>query len=86
MGILREMPFLEMLDVEFIKGMPRPGAIKTHMPFQFQPYSKGAKYLYITRNPYDCCVFFFYRPKGLPYYNFTDGTFDEFVKMFIEGK
>ncbi|KAM7296013.1 sulfotransferase ssu-1-like [Ixodes scapularis] len=86
MGILREMPFLEMQGVESIKDMPRPGAIKTHMPFQFQPYSKDAKYLYITRNPYDCCVSFFYHTKGLPHYNFADGTFDEFFEMFIEGK
>ncbi|XP_029849154.3 sulfotransferase ssu-1-like [Ixodes scapularis] len=86
MGILREMPFLEMQGVESIKDMPRPGAIKTHMPLQFQPYSKDAKYLYITRNPYDCCVSFFYHTKGLPHYNFADGTFDEFFEMFIEGK
>ncbi|KAG0443395.1 hypothetical protein HPB47_014967 [Ixodes persulcatus] len=66
--------------------MARPGAIKTHMPFQLQPYSKDTKYLYIARNPYDCCVSFFYHTKGLPRYNFADGTFDEFFEMFIEGK
>ncbi|KAM7289784.1 sulfotransferase ssu-1 [Ixodes scapularis] len=86
MGILREMPFLEMVGAESIEDMPRPGAIKTHMPFQLQPYSKDAKYLYIARNPYDCCVSFFYHTKGLPPYNFADGTFDEFFEMFIEGK
>ncbi|KAG0417304.1 hypothetical protein HPB47_005704 [Ixodes persulcatus] len=47
----REMPFLEVQGAESIKEMPRPGAIKTHMPCRLQPFSEDAKYLYITRNP-----------------------------------
>uniref|UniRef100_A0A131XYD4 Putative sulfotransferase n=1 Tax=Ixodes ricinus TaxID=34613 RepID=A0A131XYD4_IXORI len=86
MDAFRVMPFLELQGAESIAEMPRPGAIKTHMPFRFQPFSKDAKYFYITRNPYDCCVSFFYHTKGMPEYNFTEGTFDEFFEMFIEGK
>ncbi|KAG0418446.1 hypothetical protein HPB47_004794 [Ixodes persulcatus] len=81
----REMPFIEFQGVDSARDMPRPGAIKTHMPFQWQPYSKDAKYIYITRNPYDCCVSFFYHTKAMPEYRFKDGTFDEFFEMFIEG-
>ncbi|CAN7938709.1 unnamed protein product [Ixodes hexagonus] len=86
MDTFTEMPFLEMQGAESAEQMPRPGAIKTHMPFRFQPFSKDAKYIYITRNPYDCCVSFFYHTKGMPEYQFTDGTFDEFFEMFIDGK
>ncbi|KAL1485193.1 hypothetical protein MTO96_032111 [Rhipicephalus appendiculatus] len=79
------MPFLEKQGSECARLMPRPGAIKTHMPFHLHPYSKQAKYIYITRNPYDCCVSFYYHTKGLPDYRFEDGTFDEFFDMFLDG-
>ncbi|KAH7972558.1 hypothetical protein HPB52_013429 [Rhipicephalus sanguineus] len=87
-GLLEQstaMPFLEMQGSKSARIMPRPGAIKTHMPFHLHPYSKQAKYIYITRNPYDCCVSSYYHTKGLPAYCFEDGTFDEFFDMFIEG-
>ncbi|KAG0425721.1 hypothetical protein HPB47_027150, partial [Ixodes persulcatus] len=71
---------------ECIKHMPKPGAIKTHMPFRFQPFSADAKYIYICRNPYDCCVSFFHHTKNIYAYQFQDGTFDEFFELFIEGK
>ncbi|KAG0425717.1 hypothetical protein HPB47_027146 [Ixodes persulcatus] len=85
LSFYREMPFLEFQGEDSARDMPRPGAIKTHMPFKFQPYSKDAKYIYITRNPYDCCVSFFYHTKAMPEYKFQDGTFNEFFEMFIEG-
>lgn len=81
-----EMPFLEVQGAEALKDMKRPGPIKTHMPFRFQPYSEHAKYIYVTRNPYDCCVSFFYHTRDMPEYRFQDGTLDQFFEMFIEGK
>lgn len=79
-------PFLEFLGAESVHAMKRPGAIKTHLPFNKQPYSAKAKYIYITRNPYDCCVSYYYHTKTLPLHNFEDGTFDQFFEMFMEGK
>ncbi|KAL1457326.1 hypothetical protein MTO96_006251 [Rhipicephalus appendiculatus] len=81
-----EMPFLEFQGAESVQGMKKPGPIKTHMPFRFQPYSKDAKYIYVARNPYDCCVSYFYHTKHFPDYKFQDGTFDQFFEMFLEGK
>ncbi|XP_054928340.1 sulfotransferase ssu-1-like isoform X2 [Dermacentor andersoni] len=81
-----EMPFLEAQGAESVEDMKRPGPIKTHMAFRFQPYSKAAKYIYVARNPYDCCVSHFYHTKHMPEYHFEDGTFDEFFDMFVEGK
>lgn len=82
----KAMPYLEMQGAESAAEMARPGAIKTHMPFHLQPHSKEAKYIYITRNPYDCCVSFYCHTKGMSGYSFKDGTFDEFFDMFIEGR
>lgn len=79
-----KMPFLEACG--HIGRTPRPIAIKTHLPFQKQPYSKQAKYLYLSRNPYDCCVSYFYGIKVAPAYAFEEGTFEEFLDMFLEGK
>ncbi|KAH7941143.1 hypothetical protein HPB49_010337 [Dermacentor silvarum] len=81
-----QMPFLEAQGAESVEDMKRPGPIKTHMAFRFQPYSKDAKYIYVARNPYDCCVSYFYHTKHMPEYHFEEGTFDQFFDMFVEGK
>ncbi|KAL1436969.1 hypothetical protein MTO96_048990 [Rhipicephalus appendiculatus] len=51
-----------------------------------QPHSASAKYIYVIRNPYDCCVSYYHHCKGLPWYRFTDGSFDDFVDAFVRGK
>ncbi|XP_040073437.1 sulfotransferase 2B1-like [Ixodes scapularis] len=79
-----KMPFLEACG--HIGRTPRPIAIKTHLPFPKQPYSKQAKYLYLARNPYDCCVSCLYAIKVAPAYALEEGTFEEFLDMFLEGK
>lgn len=80
------VPFLERVGAEGAERMPRPGAIKSHLPYDKIPLSKDAKYIYLARNPYDCCVSFYYHAKGFPVYQFQNGTFDEFFDMFIEGR
>ncbi|CAN8023396.1 unnamed protein product [Ixodes persulcatus] len=78
--------FLEMTGSPAVKKMCRPGSIKTHFSFDKHPYSTRAKYLYIARNPYDCCVSFYHHTKSFPAYFFETGTFNEFFHMFLEGK
>lgn len=78
-------PFLEFTGAEGAQKMARPGPIKTHLPFDKQPYSEDAKYFYVTRNPYDCCVSYYYHTKMSPAYFFEDGTFDQFFDVFVEG-
>lgn len=79
-------PFLELMGPDSAKHMKRPGAIKTHLPFRLQPYSPEAKYIYVVRNPKDCCVSFYYHTKYSPGYNFQDGTFNDFFELFIRGE
>ncbi|EEC12321.1 sulfotransferase, putative [Ixodes scapularis] len=86
MDCSEQMPFLEFQGAESAWKMPRPGAIKTHMPFHLHPFSTSAKYFYICRNPYDCCVSFYHHTRRVPEYDFQDGTFDEFFEMFVNGK
>lgn len=79
-------PWIDLLGAEAADKMPRPGAMKTHLPFEKVPYSPHAKYINVTRNPYDCCVSFYHHMLNtqfeLPY---GDG-FGEFLDQFIEGK
>ncbi|XP_029830100.2 sulfotransferase ssu-1-like [Ixodes scapularis] len=79
-------PFLLFTGAQGAEEMPRPGAIKTHFSFNKQPYSKEAKYFYVTRNPYDCWVSFYHHMRNTPAYFFEDGTFDQFFDLFMEGK
>ncbi|XP_040074812.1 sulfotransferase 1C2-like [Ixodes scapularis] len=85
-NFFRSTPFLELLGAEEAKDMTRPGAIKTHLPFDKHPYSERAKYIYVTRNPYDSCVSFYYHTENFPAYEFDDGTFDEFFDLFVRGR
>lgn len=50
------------------------------------PWSEKAKYIYVARNPKDCCTSFYHHMKVLPGYQFADGTYDEFLDMYISGK
>ncbi|XP_015928413.1 sulfotransferase ssu-1-like [Parasteatoda tepidariorum] len=79
-------PFLEMLGPDEIGKMPGPGCIKIHFPFNLTPYSPDAKYVYVARNPRDCCISFYYHTKLFPAYYFNDGTFEDFFELFIKGE
>ncbi|KAG0418452.1 hypothetical protein HPB47_004800 [Ixodes persulcatus] len=81
------MPFLERMGVEGLADLPRPGsAIKTHMLYDEDRVSKRAKYIYVARNPYDCCVSFYNHYKLFPLYQFEDGTFEQFFEQFMRGE
>lgn len=78
-------PFLEMIGADSVRNMTRPGAIRTHLSYGVIPYSERAKYVVVARNPYDCCVSYYYHLKNFPGYEFENGTFDEFFDAFVEG-
>lgn len=78
-------PFLEYTGADTVRKMAGPKLIKTHLPCQVAPFSDRAKYVVVTRNPYDCCVSFYHHTKASSLYQFSNGTFDEFFDMFVEG-
>lgn len=79
-------PYLEMMGAEAAEKMVRPGVLKTHLPFRKQPYSEQAKYIYVTRNPYDVCVSYYYHMRSMTPKSVTDVSFGKFHEMFISGK
>lgn len=61
--------------------------IKTHLPYSLVNQNPKAKYIYVTRNPKDCVVSFYHHTVGFPrHYDFADGKFDTYFKLFLEGK
>ncbi|XP_077538151.1 sulfotransferase ssu-1-like isoform X3 [Haemaphysalis longicornis] len=61
------------------------GAIKTHMLYDKDRICPEAKYVYVLRNPFDCCVSFYHHYKMYPIYGFENGTFEDFLQLFLEG-
>ncbi|XP_077512424.1 sulfotransferase ssu-1-like [Amblyomma americanum] len=83
---MRKGSYLEFVGAEGARKLHRPTAIKTHLPYFKLPYPAKAKYIYVTRNPYDCCVSYYHHLRAMPWHRFAEGTFDELLDMFIEGK
>lgn len=79
-------PYLEMLGAEAVEKMPRPSPIRSHLPFDMIPYANHAKYIYVARNPKDCCVSLYHHTKMFPSYGFSNGSFDDFFKVFLKGE
>ncbi|GFS42508.1 sulfotransferase 1C4, partial [Trichonephila inaurata madagascariensis] len=80
------LPFLEMTTMEELSRLKKPRCIKTHLPFDRINFSKEAKYIYVARHPIDCVVSFFHHTRFFPIYFFSDGDFDDYFGLFIEGK
>lgn len=80
-------PHLEEVGAEPLASLPRPRLIKTHLQRGMTPFSSGARYLVIVRNPFDCAVSFFHHTRGFPkHYDFSEGTFADFFECFLAGE
>ncbi|XP_077524218.1 sulfotransferase 2A1-like [Amblyomma americanum] len=78
-------PFIELMGVDAVLQMPRPGALTSHLPFDKRKHSTRAKYIYIARNPYDCCVSFYHFIKHFTPKDWQDVSFDSFLNLFLSG-
>lgn len=78
-------PFLEYEGEEALDRVTSPRIIRTHLTIGRFPYSEKAKYVYVARNPWDCCVSAYHFIKQLP--KLEDyGTFDQFFEIFLKGE
>lgn len=78
-------PFIDMMGAEAAANPARKGPLVTHLWLKQIAFSKRAKYIYVARNPFDCCVSYYHFVKAVPPKSF-DGSFDTFFKAFISGK
>ncbi|XP_037275775.2 sulfotransferase 1E1 [Rhipicephalus microplus] len=79
-------PYLEWMGIKSVLEMRRPGAIKTHLPFEKNPHSPHAKYIYMARNPFDCCASYYTHMRTMPLSRPESASFDIFFDAFLEGK
>ncbi|KAH9362320.1 sulfotransferase ssu-1-like [Haemaphysalis longicornis] len=79
-------PFLEFTGTWGVEAITPPRLLKTHFAFDRQPYHEDAKYVCVVRNPKDCCVSFYHHSRGIPGYEFMNGSFDDFFELFVRGE
>ncbi|CAN8004436.1 unnamed protein product [Ixodes hexagonus] len=83
---VRRTPILENHGAKAIQDMPPPRTIRTHLQLLRYNFNDKAKYVYVARNPWDTCVSLYHFIRGLPKFQFGDGTFDEFFEAFVTGE
>ncbi|XP_077531185.1 sulfotransferase ssu-1-like [Haemaphysalis longicornis] len=76
----------ELTGMHYLNKAQPPRFLKTHFPYEHQLKNPKAKFIYLTRNPLDTCVSFYYYVRGAPMYDFEDGSFDDFVQAFVMGE
>ncbi|XP_022251957.1 sulfotransferase 1C2-like [Limulus polyphemus] len=79
-------PFLDLSGTEVAETMESPRLFRTHLPYRLVPKNPSTKYVYVTRNPFDCCVSFYYHMKGMKHISGVSGSFEDFFEDFILGK
>ncbi|KAL1466913.1 hypothetical protein MTO96_042420 [Rhipicephalus appendiculatus] len=78
-------PNIDYLGAEAAVNPARKGPLRTHLPLNQIVFAKHAKYIYVARNPFDCCVSYYHSVRGVTPKS-ADASFDTFLKRFISGK
>lgn len=79
--------FLEWAGKKTAESLVQPASIKAHMPANIIPWSEEAKYIVVIRNPKDSVVSYYFHVKGMDkFYDFADGTFDDFFDVWMSGE
>lgn len=73
-----------------VTSRPSPRLIKSHLPYHVIPKSKEgskrSKYIYVARNPRDVAVSYYHFVLNFGPSSYFKGTWEFFVKLFLEGK
>lgn len=81
--LLEDSRFMTMIE-----NQAHPRIFKTHMPFHLLPvqtHEKGAKIVYIVRNPKDTAVSMYHFYRSVIELGSFKGSWSEFLEMFEEG-
>lgn len=82
----KRAPYPELIGIRYLNEAQPPRFLKTHFPYEHQLKNPKAKFIYLTRNPLDTCVSFYYYVRSAAVYEFEDGSFDDFVQAFVMGE
>ncbi|CAN8022965.1 unnamed protein product, partial [Ixodes persulcatus] len=79
----KSAPILELNSRETVA---RTRLLRTHLPMNRMQFSHEAKYVYVARNPWDCCVSNFHLTTDFPTFEFENGKFEDFLDVFLRGQ
>jgi hypothetical protein len=83
------LPWLERVGNAFSMAMQSPRSFKSHLPYHAmpggEPAKSAAKYIYVTRNPKDAAVSFYYHHLRIHLFLF-DGDWNSFFELFMKGE
>lgn len=83
--LTKDWRFLEYMDIKDWKSSLPLRTFSTHLIPDKSTMTDQAKYIYVARNPWDVCVSFYHMARNMSVFEFQDGTFDEFVGVFLSG-
>nr|XP_053635459.1 sulfotransferase 1C4-like [Cherax quadricarinatus] len=83
--LFKEMKSEDGVFLKMSEALPDRRVMKTHLPFCLLPpyLLNSAKVVYAVRNPKDVVVSLYHHFKNFQFHSYT-GTFDNFVKLFME--
>ncbi|XP_075537610.1 sulfotransferase ssu-1-like isoform X1 [Dermacentor variabilis] len=69
-----------------VESTKPPRLLCTHLPYTKLNINRQAKYIYMLRNPKDCCACAFDDAVTFPQdYDFGEGRFNDFLDLFLQG-
>lgn len=80
---------IEQTYQSVLDALPSPRVLNTHVHHEKLPaevFTKSPKMFYLTRNPKDIAVSLYHHHKKLWDYYSYDGTFENYLHLFVEGK
>ena len=85
LDMLKQAPLFMTDPLTLTKSMDDPRVIKSHLPVTMlnPDVFKTSKFVYVCRNPKDCCVSYFHHCTNFAYGQLDD--FDKFTRFFKRG-
>lgn len=83
---LKRTPRIEETGGQILEELPCPRFLRTHLPLDLIRFNEDAKFVYVARNPWDCCVSFYYHCQCWPWCQYKGATFDHFFNSFLGGE
>ncbi|KAL1483243.1 hypothetical protein MTO96_033330 [Rhipicephalus appendiculatus] len=82
---VKEWRFLEYMDIkDFSSSLPLR-TFATHLALDKRTMTEEGKYIYLARNPWDVCVSTYHMATNMNIFEFQDGTFEDFLEVFVSG-
>ncbi|XP_037276799.2 sulfotransferase 1B1 [Rhipicephalus microplus] len=81
----KEWRFLEYMDIKNFSSSLPVRTLVSHLALEPRAMTKEGKYVYLARNPWDVCVSFYHMATNVSSFRFQNGTFEEFVNVFVGG-